>query len=582
MAKDPNLKIIVGADTSDFDKGAKAVKQGLKDLDKVGAGALDALGDAFGVNTGKITQMVSALKGLGQEMSKVGNAGVSAFGSVLKSITPLGGAIAGIGFGAAVAGFKALQTEADAFKKTVEGANLEMATAAYIDTYRQVLRDFRGDLGKTVAETESGFKKFFGTIGANFGAMFSTGANWKGFLPGGQVFGAVGMADYLRQTQIANERANDAAYLTAKIKELEFQRKEIALDVAKIQDQIADKMTIAKDTSLSVVERERAMAEINELVAKKKALTVPIEEKLAQLYEERSALATDEKAAAEETLAQKTRQYEISRAETMESNSLLRLQNSITASAEKEAESRQRAALELRQQQQAMAAIRSKYADMATAIGGINSVAEPGVIAPALGLSVKQEQVEYFKETLQAYFGDWELAVGIKADASSIIDLSEELKRGLSSLTAQTSEMLGNLVGTLVAGGDAWGDFKNAALSAFGDMAIAIGKVAINAGFAVSGIQLALDSGQWYLAVAAGAALVALGSAVKSSLKSIAGGDYSAAGGGYSYGSGNGSDSGGDYVTREVNVYVTGTLEADGDKLITVINNTNKKNYYLK
>jgi hypothetical protein len=82
-------------------------------------------------------------------------------------------------------------------------------------------------------------------------------------------------------------------------------------------------------------------------------------------------------------------------------------------------------------------------------------------------------------------------------------------------------------------------------------------------------------------AVAAGAALVALGSAVKSSLASVAGGDYSAAGSGYSGNYGSGSSSG-DYETRDVKVYVTGTLEADGDKLITVINNTNKKNYYTQ
>ena len=84
-----------------------------------------------------------------------------------------------------------------------------------------------------------------------------------------------------------------------------------------------------------------------------------------------------------------------------------------------------------------------------------------------------------------------------------------------------------------------------------------------------------------YAAIAAGAALVALGSAVKSSLSSVASGDYSASAGGYSSG-GYSSGGGGDYETREVKVYVTGTLEADGDKLITVINNTNKKNYYTQ
>jgi hypothetical protein len=114
-------------------------------------------------------------------------------------------------------------------------------------------------------------------------------------------------------------------------------------------------------------------------------------------------------------------------------------------------------------------------------------------------------------------------------------------------------------------------------------MAIAVGKIAISMGVAAAGIDVALkDTGQWYIAVAAGAALVALGSAVKSSLASVAGGDYSAAGGGGYAGSTTGSGSSSNYETREVKVYVTGTLEADGDKLITVINNANKKNYYTQ
>ena len=159
--REPNMKIGIGADTSDFEKGAKQVKQGLKDLDKTGTQALSSLGDAFGVNTGKIGQMTSAIKGLGQKLSECGNTGVAAFGNILKSIGPVGTALAGLGISAAIAGFKALKDEADAFKQTVAGANIEMATAAYVDTYRQVLRDFRGDFGKALAETESGFTKFF-------------------------------------------------------------------------------------------------------------------------------------------------------------------------------------------------------------------------------------------------------------------------------------------------------------------------------------------------------------------------------------------------------------------------------------
>ena len=42
------------------------------------------------------------------------------------------------------------------------------------------------------------------------------------------------------------------------------------------------------------------------------------------------------------------------------------------------------------------------------------------------------------------------------------------------------------------------------------------------------------------------------------------------------------SSSGSSYETRDVHVTVNGTLQAHGDQLIAVINNTNKRNYYTK
>ena len=102
--KDPNMKVIFGSDTKDFEKGAKAVKQGLKDLDKSSESMLSSLSNAFGVPSQKVEQMTSAMKGLGAKLTETGSAGVKAFGSILSSITPLGGAIAGIGIAGAVGG----------------------------------------------------------------------------------------------------------------------------------------------------------------------------------------------------------------------------------------------------------------------------------------------------------------------------------------------------------------------------------------------------------------------------------------------------------------------------------------------
>ena len=150
--KDPNMKVIFGSDTKDFDKGAKQVKQGLKDLDKSSQSMLASISGAFGVSAGKVEQVTSAMRGLGAKMTEAGNAGVKAFGSVLSSITPLGGAIAGIGIAAAIAGFKQLKAEAENFKSTIDGMNMSMATAAYISTYKQVLHDVNSETGKQVAE----------------------------------------------------------------------------------------------------------------------------------------------------------------------------------------------------------------------------------------------------------------------------------------------------------------------------------------------------------------------------------------------------------------------------------------------
>ena len=211
--------------------------------------------------------------------------------------------------------------------------------------------------------------------------------------------------------------------------------------------------------------------------------------------------------------------------------------------------------------------------------GGVNP-SFPGVNGPALSVIPKIENKEYWRDVINAQLGDITIGIGFEADTQKIQDISNEVNSLLSSSISKSAELIGNLVGTLAGGGDAWGDFKNAALSAFGDMAIAVGKIAIAAGLASEGIQAALHMDNPYIAIAAGAALIALGSAVKSSLSAVASGDYSAAGGGYS--GGGGSSSSGGYETREVTVTVNGTLQANGDQLIAVINNTNKRNYYTK
>jgi len=573
------MKIGIGADTSDFEKGAKQVKQGLRDLDKTGQQSLSSLGEAFGVNTGKVGQMTSAIRGLGAKMTECGSTGVAAFGKLLGSITPLGGAIAGLGIASAIAGFKQLKSEAENFKSTIDGMNMSMATSAYLSTYKQVLHDVNSDTGKAVAEAMDKWQRGFGKFKANLGATFVTAVGgeskwYDALLPTGLIRGWKTVREGIDEATAAAERNGERGSQLADIQKEELQ---VRRDVADIEVKIAEQRRILRDRSASAADRSAAEAEVRRLINERTEKQVDIAQRLYQVTQD----MTDESGSTLTEVEKCVSLYEqwqgrIAATEN-EMAGVDRYANSIAGSTSKTAAALQKQREEIQQILDYMA----KRSEMNANAGilAVGSTIQGQALGPTLGLS--QPIVDQFKDRLQASLGDFTIYVGVEADTQKVVDLSNELNSLLQSSVTRTAELIGNLAGTLAGGGDAWGDFKNAALSAFGDMAIAVGKIAISAGLASEGIQAALKMGNPYIAIAAGAALVALGSAVKASLSSVANGDYSASGGGYSGGY-TSSGSGGGYETREVKVYVTGTLEADGDKLITVINNTNKKNYYTQ
>ncbi len=571
MATEPKAKIHVGADTSDFDKGAKSVKQGLRDLDKVGGDALASLGEAFGVNTGRVNQMTSAVVGLGQKLSQSGNAGVKAFGDILKSIGPVQAGIAGLGLAAAAAGFRALKAEADNFKSTIDGLNLSMATETYISTYRQAMHDANAGVGQSIGETMSGLEKRWARFTSNAGAFLAT---WIGDKE------TVGIVDSWRKVADASRAATKAAeegeVLGSQLADLKKRELTLTTEIAEKDRDIAEQMRIARDNSKSAAERSAAEEQARTLINEKYAAQIQMAKDMASVQEQIDGLANNDYEATKNTEAAKQRVLALEAQQAQELAGIDRLSNRISNSASTNAAAWQKA----REEAEKLAALHARGEAYGAALaGGLASISTPGVIGPTLSILPQRQDIELFKSTLQAYMGDFQLSIGFKANTEQIRDITNEVNSLVESGVTRSAELIGGLVGTLAGGGDAWGDFKDAALSTFGDMAIAVGKIAIQEGLAVAGIQAALKSGQWYLAVAAGAALVALGSAVKSSLSAVASGDYSAGGG---YSGGNYSSSSGNYESREINVNVTGSLEADGDKLLAVIGSANKKNYYIR
>ena len=172
----PNLKVVVGADTSQFERGIKQAKGDITAFGSVSDNVLGKLGQVLGVDTKQVEQMAAAIRGMGQKLGQAGTEGESAFGKIAQAATAAGASIAAIGIAGAIAAFKALTAEAENFKNTVAGANIELQTQAYVQTYTQVMHDYVSETGKSVAEVESQWKKFWGTLGSNVRSYIASGA----------------------------------------------------------------------------------------------------------------------------------------------------------------------------------------------------------------------------------------------------------------------------------------------------------------------------------------------------------------------------------------------------------------------
>lgn len=170
-----------------------------------------------------------------------------------------------------------------------------------------------------------------------------------------------------------------------------------------------------------------------------------------------------------------------------------------------------------------------------------------------------------------------ELAIINNDVADSFINVSAITENALGGMTSGISEA----VGAMIAGQGNMNGFATAVAGTFADMAISVGKTAIQVGVATLGIKAALKTLNPFAAIAAGAALVALGTAAKASLSNIANGG---SGGTFSGGYENSVDvrtantgTNTDYQQREINVKVSGKLESRGTTLVAVIDNETER-----
>ena len=156
-------------------------------------------------------------------------------------------------------------------------------------------------------------------------------------------------------------------------------------------------------------------------------------------------------------------------------------------------------------------------------------------------------------------------------------DFSEAVTSLVKDAITDTFVGFGEFVGNAMTGGldEAASNLGAGLLDTLGSLAIKVGELAIETGVALSGIKVALDSMNPYVAIAAGAALVALGTAVRNAAGNISRGAsaaYSVGASGYSsYNSPEG------YAERQLNIRVTGKLTAAPGVLNAVIDSENTR-----
>lgn len=552
MASAPNMKVRATMDNSDLKKKSQESKAALRDFEKAGTEAVGKLGEAFGVNTGKLQQMLSSVQGLGVKLTESGNAGTAAFGKMLTGINGLTAGIAGIGIAGVVAGFKLLNEEATAFKNTMEGASIDVMTTAYIETYRQALHDFNAETGRTVAEAQASLQKGWSVFIAqlknevlNMDLKTAIAGPLGAALLGGNQGNAAAYED-------ANAKATEAERIAGRIFDIQRKISDSAVEWARQERQIAEYKRIAYDKTADTATQQDALAKATELIRERYVEEARLRKQLADLQVQYNGLVSSSVADID-----KANQLRI-----QEERVVASMNNALRELSERQATINAGIAKEVQLRQQAAAFIQQKEAYAADTAGARADMA-------AFTASLETPQLEM-------NFPKLEVPVVPVLDTEAVIDLSQQLESVLTGTLENIGAGIGNLIGDLATGGDAWGNFADMAISTFGDMAITIGKMAVSTGVATLGIKAALESLNGYVAIAAGVALIALGSAVKAGLSNVAAGNYSAstnvASATGSYGAGS-SPINTAFENRELHIKVSGTMRADGNQLLTVIEN---------
>ena len=597
------LKVSVDADASGFKKEMAAAKKSTEEFSKAADEMSDSLEDALGVPISSVTKIGDKLKAAGVLMKSFATDGEKSFQTVALGAKMVSTAVAGIGLAGLLAAFKSINAEAERFRGTMQGAAVAAQDEAWKNTYKQYVSDQVG-IGEKAVDSINGWSKFWTKLGAAWTLALKNG------FAGEQYYGE--MAE--EASRIA-EGADDAAKKAAAYAKVIFDTiegiKDKQIEWKNSLSEVAALMLTASDKSKTVQERQEAVAKAIALQKQVSGDQIAMQKTLADNIKAQNDLASSSVEDMDRQRSAYAAVEDLSRDLNQRLREMTSLQNEIANSAaatEQKWRDGVNKAIDI-----GMTELTKFNAEMDKALEMRDKMAMDNIAAPLKSMSASLTgradngkglmgginlDEEVLKGLQQLTQFDTSAVDGLlsKIDPSKLSEsfkgyynfLDEMIKATDDANKALNDAIVGGIsdsfqyLANCVAGLDelSGAGMMNALLSPLAEAAIKMGEIMVSAGLASEAFKSMLTNP--YTAIAAGAALIAVGAAAKAGLQaainSATGTSYVAstvASSGYSNNSSNDRS-----WEREMTLHVTGTLQADGSKLVAVLNNeANRKRY---
>ena len=626
MAASSTAQVVFKGNTADLQKKLKVAEKGMQEFKDMGSDALSSIGDLFGVNTGKIGDMLASVKKLSAGFQAMGSTGGTAFAGLSKGAASLAAGVAAIGIAGLVAGFKELNRQAEMLASTDAGQTLVDVGKAWRDTYAMSTAQ-AGQGGASVLVQREQFKVAGQRAATIFGDAF------KGVLLGQGIGQSVRSAIEADKKAVAD--ANLAAPYQQALSEAEIYRRNQGMVWAEMDTQIKQYERTAKDSSKSRAEREAAVQKAMELTTERGRQQAEAYQKIYEAQENLNSVTRNSAQATEQAVSKYEDWQGVLQDTEGRMASLERLNNridksggsggvgkiakevdhlgeaikSLHSSVEgavnvnkifgdtqdelKVSADAYRGALEgivstygtedervkgLIDEYQKLAKARDDAANEMTRIETPTALASITPVATKKGVAGQMQGIAGWKmpeltEEQQRYYDFLQGMVDASEKANEAI--RDALVDGISNSIQYLADCFMGLEEFNGAG------LLSALLTPLANVAVEMGEILIAQGIGVEACKKALESLNGYAAIAAGVALVTIGAAAKAGLRSAVsratGGGYSTsvASSAYTSNASNPSSFG-----REMEVKVTGTLTANGSQLVAVLNNEHNRNSY--